>query len=210
MSKSEIAFAVKHLSKQDKVLSTIIKNFGIINLTTHKKHYELLLGSIIGQQLSVYAAASIQKRFFDLFKNKPLPEMILQTDDTVLRSVGLSNSKVKYVKDLSQKIISGKLKLKGISKKSDDEIIEELTKVKGIGAWTSHMFLIFTLGRLNVLPVGDLGIRKSIMVNYHLKKMPDDKTILRIAKKNKWHPYCSVASLYLWRSLDTNVESQSK
>ncbi|MCX6169729.1 MAG: hypothetical protein NTX65_10325 [Ignavibacteriales bacterium] len=210
MPKSEIALAVKHLSKHDKVLSTIIKNFGIINLTSHKKYFELLLCSIIGQQLSVYAAASIEKRFLNLFNNNPLPDLVLQTDDLVLRSVGLSNSKVKYVKDLSQKIISGELKLKGFSKMSDDEIIAELTKVKGIGIWTSHMFLIFTLGRLNVLPVGDLGIRKSIMVNYRLKKLPEDKTIHSIAKNNGWHPYCSVASLYLWRSLDTKGESQLK
>ncbi len=210
MPKSEIALAVKHLSKNDKVLSTIIKNFGIINLASHKKYFDLLLGSIIGQQLSMYAAAAIEKKFFNLFKNKPMPEIILQTDDAVLRSVGLSNAKVKYVKDLSQKIISGELKLKGFSKMSDDEIIAELTKVKGIGIWTSHMFLIFTLGRFNVLPVGDLGIRKSIMVNYGLKKMPDEKKIHSIAKKNNWHPYCSIASLYLWRSLDANGESQLK
>lgn len=208
MLKSEITLAVKHLSKRDKVLSTIIKNFGIINLAGHKKYFDLLLGSIIGQQLSMYAAASIEKKFLNFFKNKPRPEIILQTDDAVLRSIGLSNAKVKYVKDLSQKIISGELKLKGISKKSDDEIIAELTKVKGIGIWTSHMFLIFTLGRINVLPVGDLGIRKSIMVNYRLKKLPDDKIIRLIAQKNNWHPYCSIASLYLWRSLDTKGESQ--
>jgi DNA-3-methyladenine glycosylase II len=205
MPKSELVLAVKHLSKRDKVLSTIIKNFGIINLTGHKNYFELLLGSIISQQLSVYAADSIQKRFFNLFENKPLPEVVLRTEDTVLRSVGLSNAKVKYVKDLSQKILTGELNLKGITKKSDDEIIEELTKVKGVGVWTSHMFLIFTLGRLNVLPVGDLGIRKSIMVNYRLKKLPDDKKIRSIAKTNYWHPYCSVASLYLWRSLDTKT-----
>jgi DNA-3-methyladenine glycosylase II len=208
MLKSEITLAVKHLSKRDKVLSTIIKNFGIINLAGHKKYFDLLLGSIIGQQLSMYAAASIEKKFLNFFKNKPRPEIILQTDDAVLRSIGLSNAKVKYVKDLSQKIISGELKLKGISKKSDDEIIAELTKVKGIGIWTSHMFLIFTLGRLNILPVGDLGIRKSIMVNYRLKKLPDDKIIRSIAKNNNWHPYCSIASLYLWRSLD-NTQNES-
>jgi DNA-3-methyladenine glycosylase II len=207
MSKSEITGAIEHLSKHDKVLSTIIKNIGIINLTRQKKYFNLLLGSIISQQLSTYAAASIHKRVMDFFKNNPQPEFILKTDDSALRMLGLSNAKVKYVKDLSERILSGELKLKGVAKKSDDEIIAELTKVKGIGVWTSHMFLIFTLGRSNILPFGDLGIRKSIMVNYRLKKMPDEKKIKLIAKNNNWHPYCSIASLYLWRSLDTKNES---
>ena len=207
MSKIDLNSAVKHLSKNDKVLSTIIKNIGIINLTRQKKYFNLLLGSIISQQLSTYAASSIHKRFMDFFKNNPQPEFILRTDDSALRLLGLSNAKVKYVKDLSEKILSGEVKLKGFAKMSDDDIIAELTKVKGIGEWTAHMFLLFTLGRLDILPFGDLGIRKSIMVNYRLKKLPDEKKIKLIAKNNNWHPYCSIASLYLWRSLDTKNES---
>lgn len=207
MSKPDINRAAEHLSKNDKVLSTIIKNIGIINLTRQKKYFNLLLGSIISQQLSTYAAASIQKRFLAFFKNDLKPEFILQTDDLVLRSLGLSNAKVKYVKDLSEKYLSGEVKLKGFGKMTDDEVIEELTKVKGIGVWTAHMFLMFTLGRENILPYGDLGIRKAIMVNYRLKKMPDEKKIRLIAKNNNWNPYCSIASLYLWRSLDTKNES---
>ncbi len=207
MSKIDLNSAVKHLSKNDKVLSTIIKNIGIINLTRQKKYFNLLLGSIISQQLSTYAASSIHKRFMDFFKNNPQPEFILRTDDSALRLLGLSNAKVKYVKDLSEKILSGEVKLKGFAKMSDDDIIAELTKVKGIGEWTAHMFLLFTLGRLDILPFGDLGIRKSIMVNYRLKKLPDEKKIKLIAKNNNWYPYCSIASLYLWRSLDTKNES---
>ena len=113
----------------------------------------------------------------DFFKNNPQPEFILRTDDSALRLLGLSNAKVKYVKDLSEKILSGEVKLKGFAKMSDDDIIAELTKVKGIGEWTAHMFLLFTLGRLDILPFGDLGIRKSIMVNYRLKKLPDEKRL---------------------------------
>ncbi|MFA7227456.1 MAG: hypothetical protein WC061_00355 [Melioribacteraceae bacterium] len=207
MPTGEIKSAVKHLSKHDKLLSTIIKNNGIINLTPRRKYFNLLLGSIIGQQLSTYAADAIEERFSAFFRNNPNPELILQTEDSVLRSLGLSNAKVRYVKDLSDKILSGEINLKSLSKKTDDEVIAELTKVKGIGTWTAHMFLIFTLGRMNVLPSGDLGIRKSIMLNYGLKKMPDEKKIASIAKINNWHPYCSVASLYLWRSLDTRNES---
>jgi DNA-3-methyladenine glycosylase II len=207
MPSSEIKSALSHLSRHDKVLSTIIKNNGIINLTPRRKYFNLLLGSIIGQQLSMYAAAAIEERFFAFFHNNPKPEIILGTADPVLRSLGLSNAKVRYIKDLSSKLLSREIKLGGISNKTDDEVIAELTKVKGIGSWTAHMFLIFTLGRMNVLPAGDLGIRKSIMVNYGLKKMPDEKKINLIAKNNNWHPYCSIASLYLWRSLDAKNES---
>ncbi len=202
MQNREILTAADYLVKQDKVLSTIIKNIGIINLTPPTKYFNPLLRAIIGQQLSTSAARAIYKRFIEFFNNSPHPDLILSTDDSVLRSLGLSNSKVKYVKDFSQKILSKEIHLAGLAKKSDEEIIEELTKVKGIGTWTVHMFLIFTLGRLNVLPVSDLGIRKAVMLNYGLKKMPDEKKIRLIAKKNNWHPYCTVASLYLWQSLD--------
>lgn len=106
------------------------------------------------------------------------------------------------MKDLSQKILNKEISLKKIGLKSDDDIINELTKVKGIGVWTVHMFLIFTLGRINVLPYSDLGIRKGVMLNYGLKKLPDEKKILKMAKDNNWHPYCSIVSLYLWQSLD--------
>jgi DNA-3-methyladenine glycosylase II len=198
---------MKHLSSKDKVLSTIIKTNGIINLTQHKQYFNHLLKAIIGQQLSVYASASIFKKFMAFYKNSPEPHLIVQTDDAALRSLGLSNAKVKYVKDLSQKIISGEVRLKGLTKKTNEKILTELTIVKGIGVWTVHMFLIFKLGRLDVLPFSDLGIRKSIMLHYNLKKLPDEKKIKSLAAKNNWHPYSSVASLFLWMSLDNKNES---
>jgi len=204
MQNAEIKRAIKHLSKHDNTLSTIIKNIGIINLTRHRRYFNALLDAIIGQQLSTYAADKIASRFMDLFDNNPLPEQILDTNDITLRSVGLSNAKVKYVKDLSHKITAKEIHLEKLFKMSDEEIIAELTKVKGIGVWTSHMFLIFTLGRLNVLPYSDLGIRKAVMLNYRLKKLPDEKKIRSIAKKYNWDPYCSVVSRYLWKSLDGN------
>jgi len=200
--------AVKYLAKRDNTLSRIIKINGIINLTPHKKYFIALLKAIIGQQLSIYAANTINERFMKYFNNKPEPALILQTDDQILRSLGLSGAKVKYVKDLSNKILTGEVNLEGISKESDELIISELTKVLGIGIWSSHMFLIFTLGRLDVLPYSDLGIRKAIMKNYKLKKMPDEKKIIEIAKKNNWHPYCTVASLFLWRSLDNDPKNK--
>ncbi len=204
MQNAEIKRAIKHLSQHDYTLSTIIKNIGIINLTPHRQYFNSLLDAIIGQQLSVSAADKISLRFFNLFDMKPLPEQILETGDNILRSVGLSNAKVKYVKDLSWKITTKEIHLNKLIKMPDDEIIAELTKVKGIGVWTSHMFLIFTLGRLNVLPFSDLGIRKAVMLNYRLRKLPDEKKIRSIAKKYNWDPYCSVVSRYLWKSLDNN------
>jgi len=204
MQNAEIKRAIKHLSQHDYTLSTIIKNIGIINLTPHRKYFNSLLDAIIGQQLSVSAADKISLRFFYLFNKKPLPEQILETSDITLRSVGLSNAKVKYVKDLSSKILTKELNLNRLSRMTDEEIIAKLTIVKGIGVWTSHMFLIFTLGRLNVLPFSDLGIRKAVMLNYRLRKLPDEKKIRSIAKKYNWDPYCSVVSRYLWKSLDNN------
>jgi DNA-3-methyladenine glycosylase II len=144
------------------------------------------------------------------FNNKPEPELILQTEDPILRSFGLSGAKVRYVKDLSNKIISGEVILEGIGKKSDEYIISELTKVHGIGVWSAQMFLIFTLGRMDILPYSDLGIRKAIMKNYKLKKMPDEKKVTEIATKNNWHPYCTVASLFLWRSLDNDPKNKKQ
>lgn len=202
MNKKEFEKGIKHLCKHDKILSDIIKNYGIRNLRSHRKYFNLLLGAIIGQQLSTKAADAIQKRFMDHFNNQPMPELILATENTVLRSLGLSNAKVSYVKDLSQKVLAKEVKLEGFSRKTDEEVITELTKVKGIGIWSSHMFLMFTLGRPDILPTGDLGIRKAVMLNYRLKKMPTEKKVEQVAKKNNWHPYCSIASLYMWRSLD--------
>lgn len=199
---NEFQKALEHLKKNDPILSRIIANYVKRNLTPHRKYFNLLLGAIIGQQLSIKAARSIKNKVFNYFNENPTPLKIIETEDTVLRNLGLSNAKVKYVKDLSHKILTRELKLKGISKKSDEEIIYELTKVKGIGVWSAQMFLIFVLARLNVLPTGDLGIRKAVMINYGLKKLPDDQKIILIAKENNWEPYCSVASLLLWHSLD--------
>lgn len=210
MIKTSTEEAIEHLSKNDKVLSQLIKKFGTCNLQPHNQYFNSLLRSIIGQQLSVKAAASIYRRFIEYFNHKPRPEDLLQVEDRILRGFGLSNSKVKYVKDLSQKVISKEINIHRLSNKSDETIIAELTKVKGIGGWTAQMFLIFTLGRPDVLPVTDLGIRKAIMLNYGLKKLPDEKKINKIAVEKGWHPYCSIASLYLWKSLDSKFETIMK
>ena len=125
-------------------------------------------------------------------------------DKEKLRKCGLSYPKVKYIKDLSSKVIEGKLKIKKLNLLDDEEIITELIQVKGIGVWTAHMFLIFCLGRFNVLPGGDLGLKKAVMLNYKLRKLSDEIKIAKISKKNGWEPYNSIATWYLWQSLSLN------
>lgn len=207
MIQIDINTALIHLKKNDNVLSSLIKKFGTCNLQPHSQYFNSLLRAIIGQQLSVKAAASIYNRFIKYFNHKPKPEDILYAEDGLLRGFGLSNSKVKYVKDLSRRIINKEINISRFSNRSDELIIDDLIKVNGIGIWTVQMFLIFTLGRQDVLPVTDLGIRKAIMLNYGLKKLPDEKKIRKLASQKNWHPYCSIASLYLWKSLDNKFET---
>jgi DNA-3-methyladenine glycosylase II len=196
--------AIKHIKTHDKILAEVIEKVGPCTLKPQTDPFESIVDAVISQQLSMYAAQSIFNRFVDYYKPKnfPTPDDILNTNDDDLRKVGISNAKIRCLKDLCMKIISGEIHLLRINELPDEEIVKELTKVKGIGRWTAHMFLIFSLGRLNVLPTEDLGIRKGIMKLYRLKKLPDEKKILEIANKNNWSPYCSIASWYIWRSLE--------
>ena len=196
--------AEKHLSRRDPVLRKIIKHHGECRIKPHTRYFDTLVGSIISQQLSTKAADTIHKRFIALYAPAKAPKasQIVQTSDETLRGVGLSYQKLSYIKDLAAKTGDGTIKLSRIAKMSDEEIIASLTQVKGIGVWTVHMFLIFSLGRLNVLPVGDLGIRNAIHRNYGLAEAPKPAIIEFLAEQNKWHPYCSIASWYLWRSLE--------
>jgi DNA-3-methyladenine glycosylase II len=201
-NKKEIQKGTEHLLRNDKHLATLIKKFGKCNLQLHNDYYLALLQSIIFQQLSQKSADAIYNRFMNFFNQNPRPEKILETEHSLIRNIGLSNSKVKFIKDLSEKIINKEISLGNINSKSDEEIISELIKVKGIGVWTVHMFLIFSMGRLNVLPTSDFGLRRAIMLNYKLRKLPDEKRFIMLSKKNNWNPYCSIASWYLWKSLE--------
>lgn len=203
----ELVKAGKYLSKKDVILKKIIKDVGSCRLKPHKKYFETLVDAIISQQLSLRAAETIFNRFKLLFKADgafPLPGQIIAMDDLRLRGCGLSNAKVKYVKDLSRKVIDGTIKIHKLGVLPDAEIINELIQVKGIGVWTAHMFLIFCLARLNVLPVGDLGFKNAVKKNYKLKKFPSEKKIAEISEKFSWHPYQSVAAWYHWQSLSIN------
>ncbi|HSX27785.1 MAG TPA: DNA-3-methyladenine glycosylase [Patescibacteria group bacterium] len=197
--------AAEHLARHDPVLKPLVKKFGIFKPTLHTNYYYRLVRSIIGQQLSVKAASSIEKRFLDLFGGElPSPEQILQIQPEELRAVGLSNAKVAYVRDLAQHILNGQLELEKLPKLSNEEIIKELVAVKGIGEWSAHMFLIFALGRQDVLPTGDLGVRSGIKKLYGYESLPTPTEIIELAEKNNWHPYESVAAWYIWQSLDNS------
>jgi DNA-3-methyladenine glycosylase II len=203
--------AEKHLAAHDKKLAPVIKASGPCRLKPHQDHYGELVGSITGQQLSAAAAGTIWRRLLGLFDDKmPAPEQLIKIDDQKLRDVGLSWAKVRYVKDLAQHILDGRLDLDHIATMPNEQLIEQLTAVKGIGEWSAHMFMMFGLGRLDILPVGDLGIRKAMMRLYDLPELPDPARMVTIANENNWHPYESVASWYLWQSLDNNLQKKSR
>ena len=196
--------AADHLSTHDDTLSSVITTAGLATFTPHKNYYQELVESIISQQLSVKAASTILKRFVDLFPsgNFPTPDQILQKDIEQLRSVGLSRQKGSYIQDLAVKVIDGTVKFDHLDELSNDDIIAELTQIKGVGIWTVHMSLMFCMGRLDVLPIGDLGIKNGIQKLYNLDHQPTPDEMHQIAHDNNWHPYESVASWYIWHSLD--------
>jgi DNA-3-methyladenine glycosylase II len=203
--------AEKYLSKNDKKLAPIIAASGPCRIKPHTDHYGELVGSIVGQQLSTKAAATIWRRVLDLFDVKmPTPEQLIQVEDQKLRDAGLSWAKVRYVKDLAEHVLDKRLDLDHVATMPNEQLIEQLTAVKGLGEWSAHMFMMFGLGRLDILPVGDLGVRKAVMNLYNLKQMPDPARIVTISNKNNWHPYESVAAWYLWQSLDNNPQKASR
>jgi DNA-3-methyladenine glycosylase II len=164
-------------------------------------HYGALVRAITGQQLSVLAARSIYKRLTDRFGGRtPSPQELLADDPEALRAAaGLSRAKVSYLRSLAEHVLSGELELARMDALPDEEVIAELVAVKGLGVWTAHMFLMFHLERPDVLPVGDLGIRRAIERAYGLPELPDPATMERIAEP--WRPHRTLACRYLWRSL---------
>jgi DNA-3-methyladenine glycosylase II len=199
--------AADHLAKNDPILAPVIKRAGLCTIRPVKSedYYWELVDAIISQQLSVKAARSIEERFKALYPGVlPIPDQILVTPDEKLRQVGLSGAKVKYVKSLAEHIRNGELELEKLNKLSNLKVSRELTAVKGIGEWTAHMFLIFAMARLDVLAVGDLGIKAGIQKLYNFPTLPTPEKITKLAKQNHWHPYESVACWYVWHAKDNN------
>jgi DNA-3-methyladenine glycosylase II len=195
--------AADHLSAADPVMARLVGQHGPFTPLPHTDYYWELVDAIISQQLSVKAARTIEGRFLDLFGGKvpAAPELLSKTVDE-LHAVGLSRAKASYVLDLAKHVADGNLQLERLPELSNEEIIKELVAVKGIGEWTAHMFLIFALGRLDVLPVGDLGIRAGIQKLYDFPTLPSPAEVSGLAEKNNWHPYESVAAWYVWQAFD--------
>ena len=192
--------AVTHLKKSDPVLRAIIERVGPFRMEFGEPEFHSLAEAIVYQQLNGKAAVTIFKRFAALAGEPLKPEGILALSDSQLRSVGLSKQKSSYLKDMAERAARGELDFSRLPEMTDDEVIKHLTQVKGVGVWTAHMFLMFTLRRPNVLPTGDFGIQVAIKKHYKKRKMPKPLQMERIAKL--WEPYRSIACWYLWRSLD--------
>ena len=209
MDSKTLKKALKHLN-QDARLASVIPRLAAPEIGEGGDTFAALCRSIIYQQLSGKAAGTIHERFLLLFpKKKPTPKLLLKHEREVLRAAGLSNQKTDYLYDLSRKFVEGFIKPEKFPEMTDEEIREHLVAVKGIGVWTADMFLMFTLGRLDVLPTLDLGIKKGFKKLFKLKELPDATKMEKLAKT--WHPYCTIASCYLWRLADEgNVNRPSK
>jgi len=192
--------AALHLKKADPTLSKIISQYGPCKLKLNRRYFHALVEAILSQQLSIKAAATIFRRFKELLDNKIEPAGILQFSDAQFRGVGISRQKMGYLRDLAQKWSDGHIAHRRLAKMSDEEVMAVLTQVKGIGRWTAEMFLIFCLGRLDVLPVDDLGFRNAIKRAYGLRRDPTPKKIEKIAEP--WRPYRSIGTWYFWESWD--------
>ncbi|MBI5457406.1 DNA-3-methyladenine glycosylase 2 family protein [Candidatus Kaiserbacteria bacterium] len=189
--------------RRDKRFAPLIRKHGMPELKRGRNPFQALVRSIIHQQVSGAAAQTIHARFLALFPKKkfPTPEMVREIPLEKMRAAGLSGQKTSYIKDLAEKFTDGTVRHKSLHKMESADIVEHLTQVKGIGVWTVHMFLIFTLNRRDVLPTGDLGIRKGFQTLYKLKSLPDHAQMEKLARP--WRQHASAASWYLWRVADS-------
>jgi len=209
VSAAQARAARKALAGSDPVMAALIERIGKIDLETRLARrreeappdaYGALLRAIVGQQLSTKAARTIYLRVVDLFGGTtPSPEQLLAASVEDLRAAGLSGRKVEYVQDLARHVLSGELELDRLDQLEDEQVIEEIVAVRGLGRWTAEMFLLFHLQRPDVLSGGDLGIRKAIQVEYGLEQMPTPQETVAIGER--FSPHRSLASLYLWESL---------
>jgi DNA-3-methyladenine glycosylase II len=196
----------RELMKADKVLRRLMEERGPIDPRMDRRAsrpdgYQALARAIVGQQLSTKAAASIWNKLVALFDGEtPSPEALLRRRPATLRKAGLSAAKVEFLRDLAKRVEDGRLDLKRLTRLSDEDIIAALLEVKGIGRWTAEMFLIFHLGRPDVVSTGDLGIRRAVQISYGMNELPGPEELEKLAEA--WRPHRTLACLYLWRSLD--------
>ena len=200
----DIELALKYLSR-DKDLKTLIDHFGVITLKRRRNYFKSLLRSIIHQQLSGKAARTIENRFLELYNGNryPTPEEVLKTPAEAIQNVGISRMKTEYIRGLAKIIDDGDIRLEKLSELSNYEVGNVLKEVKGIGQWTVDMFLIFSLNRLDIFPLNDLGIQKGLMLLLGRQKILSRESMLSHSKK--WKPYRTLASLYLWKIVDEGM-----
>ena len=208
LTPAQIQSARRHLRAADPVMKSIIDAVGPYTLRFERDRFAMLVRSIVSQQISTIAARAIRKRLMDLAGPDGLtPGNLARFNTDELRSVGLSSQKASYVADLTAKVNDGAVNLRQIGRLSDEAVVDSLTQVKGIGRWTAQMFLIFSLGRPDVFPHDDLGVRTAIRDRYGLDDLPDKTTSHSIAAP--WRPYASVASWYCWRSLELERNTET-
>jgi DNA-3-methyladenine glycosylase II len=195
---------LNHFKQRDPKVAGVIQSIGPFLLKRNRNYFMVLCRSIVSQQISVAAADTIYSRFQKLFDgHAPTPERVAGVKDAPLRAAGLSRQKAAYIKDLSHRFLDGTIRPRQLSYLGNEEIINRLTLVHGIGRWTAEMFLIFSLNRLDVLPVDDLGLRVAVQNIYRMKARPDAKRLRAIGKK--WSPFETVATWYAWRSLNADI-----
>jgi DNA-3-methyladenine glycosylase II len=200
--------AVATLREADPVMARLVDEHAAVVQRDLKRErpgdaYGALLRSIVGQQLSTKAARTIYGRMTEVFGgHAPTPRQLLAVDPKRIRAAGLSYGKISYLRDLAAHVEDGSLELERLPELPDEEVTAQLTAIKGLGQWTADMFMMFHLGRPDVLPVGDLGIRRAVQVEYRMRKLPDPKRLEKVARP--WRPYRTLACLFLWSSLDNN------
>jgi len=195
---------LQHFDMRDLVIASVIRRVGAFKLSRNRNYFLVLCKAIIAQQISTKAAETITLRFENLFPGvRATAERVQSLPKNQLREAGLSQQKVKYVKDLSEKFLDGTIRPHRMAYLENEEIIRQLTEVYGIGRWTAEMFLIFSLNRMNVMPVGDLGFRAGLKQLYNMRALPTPERMRVLAKK--WHPFETVGTWYTWRILDEGV-----
>lgn len=196
---------IQHLISKDERMAYLINRLGNYELRLKTNYFESIVYSILGQQLSARVASVLRDRLLELC-GQIKPDTVLSCSDESLRSIGISKPKITYIKNLSGSVLDGKIDLKLLPTLPDEEVIDSLTKIKGIGRWTAEMFLIFSLGRLNVFSTADVGLQRAITWLYNLKASPSTLELERL--KDRWSPYCTVAALYLWEVINQKINSE--
>ncbi|MFQ5715598.1 MAG: DNA-3-methyladenine glycosylase family protein [Nitrospinales bacterium] len=195
---------LSHFSRRDPVIAGIIRDYGPFRLKSNKNYFVVLCKAIVSQQISTRAAETIFRRFLHIFDGKPpTPQRIFAVPESSLTNAGLSRQKAAYIKDLSRRFLDKTIRPHRLPYLSNEDAILQLTAVHGIGRWTAEMFLIFSLNRLDVLPLGDQGFQTAVKKIYNMKRAPSAKTMKALGEK--WHPYETIATWYAWRTLDENI-----